>query len=227
MRIYSSFPQAFSEIRRDLGEMGLPVHTQTMQDKDISEDESFATVELTFYQYKVTAPKLGDLEPTQPWADAEWEEREQGCEGNPINPGIAYKLRPEIWDEFLHDGQFAYTYPERLAQHMQVRRVINRLRCDNFSRQLQVNIWRPSDALYLGDNRVPCSIHYAFLFRDGELHMEYYMRSCDFATHFQNDVYLALKLHRYVATAVGLPVGHFIHTIRSLHVYQKDVADVF
>lgn len=57
--------------------------------------------------------------------------------------------------------------------------------------------------------------------------MKYTMRSCDWATHFQNDVYLAMKLQHHVAHSADIEPGHFCQDLGSLHVYQKDVADVF
>ena len=57
--------------------------------------------------------------------------------------------------------------------------------------------------------------------------MHYVMRSCDFNTHFVNDVYLAIKLLEYVANEVGMEVGSFTHTMFSLHVYKKDLKNVF
>ena len=53
------------------------------------------------------------------------------------------------------------------------------------------------------------------------------MRSCDFSTHFANDVYLAIKLLEYVAELTGYEVGNFTHTIFSLHIYKKDLKGVF
>ena len=57
--------------------------------------------------------------------------------------------------------------------------------------------------------------------------MTYLMRSCDYATHFQNDVYLAVRLLDYVAHAVGLEAGNFTHFIGSFHIYRKDAEGVF
>jgi thymidylate synthase len=227
MRIYDNFIEAFSEIARDLKEMGVNHHTETMQDKDISEDPSFDTLELQNYIYTVITPRFSDLDPIQPWALAEWEERLSGIEGNAINPGIAWELRRDIWEEFLRDGKFDYTYSERFSRHLQVERIINRLREDSGSRQLYVAMWTQSDAVNLGKKRNPCSIGWLFQFRGGKLNMKYTMRSCDWATHFQNDVYLAMKLQHHVAHSAGMEPGHFCQDMGSLHVYKKDVADVF
>lgn len=230
MRIYRNFPEAFEEIRRDLREMGVNVHTRTMQDKFIADNPDFATLELQNYSYCVTEPKYEDLKPTQPWADAEWDERESGCLGiAPDNPGEAWKLRHEVWDQFREqDGRFSYYYPERLREGAQVEYVIEALKRDNMSRQCFISIWNPElDPGRLGKRRVPCSIGYHLMFRDGGLDVSYYMRSCDFSTHYQNDIFFAMRLRDLVANHAGLPSGKFYHFINSLHVYQKDVKEVF
>ena len=46
-------------------------------------------------------------------------------------------------------------------------------------------------------------------------------------THFQNDVYLAVRMLKYVASETGLPVGTFTHWLGSLHTFRKDMAFVF
>lgn len=230
MRIFATFQEAFNEIKRELGEMGIDVHTKTMQDKNIENDPNYATKELQFYSYRVLNPRLEDIDtPTPEWAIAEWEERKAGIEGKPVNPGEAYKLRDSVWNEFLHEGKFAYSYSEQFAQDNQVQNVIKALINDPLTRQANIAMWDTEDSKWLGSatKRVPCSLNWLFQYRDGKLNMEYNMRSCDFATHFKNDVYEAFSLQKYVAEKTNLPVGDFIHHIASFHVYQKDVKDVF
>ena len=231
MRTFTTFHQAFGELARELKEMGVLHHTQTMQDKDISHDPDYDTYALQFYGYRVTQPDALELEPSMPWAEMEWAERRLGIEGAPVNPGNAWKMRSDVWAEFIQtDGKFAYSYGERFNDCDQVLRVVDRLREDPGSRQCRVHMWDIPDVDRLGTLRVPCSIYYAFhqdLSDKSALNMEYHMRSCDFATHFQNDVYLAMKLFEYVAEGAGLRMGHFIHTIENFHVYLKDVKGVF
>lgn len=222
MRFYSNFKDANNEIRRDLAELGISVHPQTMQDKDIADDPDYNTRELLNYDYTVVQPILGDLNPSQPWADAEFQERitfvnEHGAK--------AWELRPEVWQEF-HDRGFSYTYGERYRNGL--REIIDELKEHPESRQLFLSVWDAvEDSLKIGNLRVPCSLGYWFAKRDGKLHMTYLERSADFATHFQNDQYLSRRLQEYVAEQVGIPAGRFTHWIGSLHVYQKDVAGVF
>lgn len=226
MRIFKTCGDALNEIKRDLAEMGINVHPQTMQDKVVADDENYATKELQNYIYMVTNPlgSLNDLRPTQPWADAEFDER---VGVTMVNPGSAYKLREDVWNEFLHDGQFSYTYSERM--YHQIDAIINELKVHPDSRQLYMSIWDPVVDISKigGKKRVPCSLGYQFQLRGGQLNMTYFMRSCDMATHMQNDIYLAIRLLEYIAAEANVKVGTFTHYIASLHVYQKDVEGVF
>ena len=141
MRIFSDFDEAFSEIKRDLAEMGIEVHTKTMQNKNIENDENYSTKELQFYSYRILDPfqpakfnQLFDRLPNKSWAVNEWLERKEGIEGKPVNPGEAYKLRDSVWNEFLNiEGKFDYSYSERFAMNEQVQKVIEALKRDNLS----------------------------------------------------------------------------------------------
>jgi thymidylate synthase len=224
VRVYNNFKEALSEIKRDVAEMGVKVITQTMQDKK----GEFETLEVQNYIYTVVDTNTSMLNPTQPWADAEFEER---ISERLINPGEAYKLRPEVWEQFLENNHgefkhFSYTYPYRIG--FQIGAVIDELRLHPDSRQLFITIWDIDvDHSRFGRRRVPCSLGYFFQYREGKLHVTYLQRSADFVTHFQNDLYLAVKLRDYIADKVGMVPGRFTHWIGSLHVYKEDVKDVF
>lgn len=235
MRLYVNWGECLEEVKRDLAEMGILVKPKTMQDKNIEGMEEFETMELQNYCYTLLNANSMDVTGvSQPWAEAEFEERifnpfEGSSEPEFINPGKAWELRKNVWTEYMHEGKMAYTYNERIMFNDQLRKIIERLKVDHDSRQLWLSIWNPgTDPDKLGGvSRVPCSLGYNFQFRDGKLNMHYLMRSCDFNTHFRNDVYLAIRLLEYVAEEAGLEVGNFTHTMFSLHVYKKDIKEVF
>jgi thymidylate synthase len=231
MRIYISIPEAFEEIKRDFAEMGIWVKPKTMQDKNIEGNSDYETTELQNYGYTIINAKSSEVpNVTQPWADEEFRERiTKPVNGKFINPGEAWKLREDVWKEFLHNGKFGYTYNELIWNNDQLTKVIDRLKEDPDSRQLCISLWDPTrdPDLLGGISRVPCSLNYIFQVREGKLNMTYNMRSCDFSTHFANDVYLAIKLLEYVAELTGYEVGNFTHSICSLHVYRKDIEGVF
>ena len=243
MRIYINAEEMIEETKRDLAEMGIVVRPATMQDKYVKGNPDYETKELQNYSYCLLNAKSSDIPGvSQPWADAEFEERvtdpwDRTPDGKVdptsvpefINPGQAWKMRADVWTDYLHDGKMAYTYNELLWNNDQVTSVINRLKEDPDSRQLWISLWSPErdPDLLGGVSRVPCSLGYGLQVRDGQLNLHYVMRSCDFATHFRNDVYLAIKFLEWVAAQTGYPVGSFTHTIFSLHVYNKDVEGVF
>ena len=227
MRIYQNFKEVLSEVKRDLAEMGIGVHTQTYQDKFIGDDPTMATKELQNYMYCViNTTNPSEILPTQPWADAEFQER---ISGKHMNPGEAYRLRKDVWDTFLDiERKFGYTYPDRISDFCQIDRIVSTLENDSYSRQAYMSIWTPEDLTKTGGvSRVPCTLGYQFQVRKGALNITYLQRSSDFATHFNNDVYLAVRMQHYIASRLGMATGTFTHWIGSLHVFIKDIKGVF
>ena len=78
-----------------------------------------------------------------------------------------------------------------------------------------------------GLDRIPCSLTYQFLIREGKLHCIYSMRSCDFVKFFQSDVFCTAELTRYIASSLEIPVGSLTHFLGSLHAFKKDLEGVF
>jgi len=242
MRIFKNLTDALGEIARDLREMGIRVHSKTYQDVDIANNPDFEAYEVQNYTYLVTDinPRDPGLRPTQPWVTNELVER---LSGHPLNPGEAYKLRRNVWDQFLRAGKFAYTYAERIARvekHRELKEVYHRLpsqvdlivdllKKDPASRQAFMSIWNPDIDLERagGEARIPCSLGYYFQIRQGRLNMTYLQRSADFSTHFHNDIWLAINLQDAIAQRLEVPLGYFCHWLGSLHVFSKDVRDVF
>ena len=227
--------------------MGNIVKPKHYQNKDIEGNDDFITKELICEQYcLLEMPDPERLftfmeEGAREWADAEFQERiSDEC----INPGEAWKLRKNVWEEFLVDGKFDYTYPERINQlvmydHLpttKIKAVIKLLKEDPDTRKAILNIYgsfydyysRVEDYDRLdGHARIPCSMYYDFLIRENQkgekvLHITYHQRSSDFVTFFGSDVYLAWKLMEYVAGEVHVKPGYLYHTIDSIHAYKKD-----
>ena len=233
MRLFMNYGEALEEIRRDLGEMGILIHPRTYQNKDVSQDPNFETLELRNYIYTVVNPQnLKGLEElvTQPWADIEFQDR---ISGEPLNPGNAYKHRGNVWDEFLdEEGKLdGYSYPERFnyfGNINQIEEIIAEAKDNPDSRQLYLSIWDPRDILNLGGkHRVPCTLGYQISIREGKLNLTYLQRSADFATHLPNDIYLAVKLQGYLAQRLSIEPGNFTHWIGSLHIFKKDAQGIF
>lgn len=231
MRIYDDCYELMSEMGRNLWEMGSIVKPKTYQNKSIEGNDNFITKELICEQYCLT--RMPDPEflftytKCREWADLEFQERisNMGC-----NPGEAWKLRKDVWEEFLNDeGKFDYTYSERMFLNLP--RLIDLLKSDNDTRKAVLPIfngnYEDDTDYYNGKKRIPCSMYYDFLVRENQkgekvLNICYHQRSSDFITYFGNDVYLAWKLMEYVANNIGVKAGYLYHTIDSIHSYKKD-----
>lgn len=243
MRIYSNPYELMSEMARNLWEMGVEVKPRTYQNKSIDGNEDFITKELICEQYCLTnmdSPEaLFVFTKAKEWADAELKER---ISGKCINPGRAWELRSEVWKEFLVDGKFDYTYPERISAPVyygdeavtKLEAVVELLKTDPDTRKAVLSIFGETDGMNYSDSshldgsaRIPCSMYYDFLVRENargekQLNICYHQRSSDFITHFGNDVYLAWRLMEYVANRLNIKPGYLYHTIDSLHSYKKD-----
>lgn len=157
MRIYKDPMEAFREVERDLFEMGIDVHPQTMQDKIVATDEDYRTKELQAYGFQIAdyrwtpedeavsvnyvltgdfkaAPGEG-FDQIMKYIDQEFKDRTCGVA---MNPGNSYRERSELWREFMHGGKFAYTYSERMAP--QLKRILHELQLRQETRQAIINI---------------------------------------------------------------------------------------
>lgn len=231
MRYYLTFNEAINEIRRELKEMGIQVHTKSVQNMDITNNSDYDAMELQNYIYTVLQPDWKSIELKVPeWGDAEFQER---TGGKKLNPGKAWKLRSSYWEQFLvpkdypvEDRAFDYAYPDRMTDPL--RHVIQALRRDPSTRRAFLPIfdrsWDHQDHFSV---RIPCSLGYHFMYRQGKLNVTYLLRSSDFGEHFNYDIYLADRLKCFVAEKCSMEPGTFTHWIGSLHVFAKDVKDVF
>lgn len=210
--IFSDFKEATQELEEEIKENG---------------DQVANTIELINIMYSVLKPKLEDLNPHQPWANAEFEDR---ISLEPRNPGNAWKELPEVWEPMIENQKleaglitrrFSYTYSERLTY--QLMEALEELRSNPNSREAYLSIWNSTvDPFRLSRRRVPCTLGYQFFIREGKLHLIYLQRSCNFPKHFQDDIYLARKLQEWVADKLEIPPGSFSHWIGSLHIFIQE-----
>lgn len=98
---------------------------------------------------------------------------------------------------------------------------------DPLTRQAYLPIWFPEDTGAIHGQRVPCSLGYQFKFRRGQLNCTYFLRSCDYIRHFRDDVYLAMRLTRWIVDRfmeqkIYAVPGSLTMCIGSLHIFEGD-----
>jgi len=252
MRIFSNPFEAIKEVERDLWEMGITVHTQTMQDKVIKNNPEYTTKEVRGYAFKITGWQYNYedlLEVIKYFFPDNYLNVMEYCmiestdrlSGKALNPGNSYLSRLEVWKEFLHDYKFAYTYSERIAPQLTI--ILEELKKNPETRQGIINIhsnicpldcWPEHTEVNVvniskdldnrgGGGRVPCSMYYQLMIREDKIDLIYTMRSCDLLTHFPVDLILALMIQNWFAVKLNKPIGTFTYFTGSLHAYFIDM----
>ena len=219
-RIFKNMKEAINEIERDIMEMGILVHPDTMQNKNVKGDPAYDTLEVQNYTFAIldTSDK-SDCIDNQEWCKQEFLER---INPETCNPGKAWLLRKSTWEPFLNErGEFDYTYSERMNLFDQITRVINELKENPDTRQAIIHINIPSDCKVWRKNRIPCSMYYQLMIRRGKVDIIYNMRSSDFDTHFKNDIWLASELRNYISEEIDRQPGLFHMNVGSLHRYRN------
>lgn len=104
------------------------------------------------------------------------------------------------------------------------------------TRQAYLPVWFPEDTGDAHKGRKPCTLGYHFIMRKGTLDVTYYLRSCDLANHFRDDVYLTVRLLLWVLDECrklnpevwnGVVPGKFTMHITSLHMFINDYRQLY
>ena len=180
-----------------------------------------------------------------PWAEDHFQERiDPDCNHNPgyeYQNWPYYRTNTEDNDKkFRNEEQeyFSHTYMERFWPDTTIKGTgkmgynfgnfadtVEKLKKDNGTRQAFFAIWHPQDQRDDGV-RLPCTIGYHFLVRNGKLHIAYLIRSCDIMRHFKNDIYMTVRLAQYVRDQVdpNIQLGQLSMWIGSLHCWNMEKA---
>jgi thymidylate synthase len=154
---------------------------------------------------------------------------------------------PEFWltQEDLPTGAMAKSVAEGRAEAQQhhgvrypygdLRDVVNLLVRNPMTRNAYLPVWFPEDTGVLHGGRTPCSLGYLFRMRGDRLSISYDIRSCDFKRHFQDDVYLTVRLLLWVLQQCRelddrwkkVKPGNFTMHIGSFHLFKNDYQVVF
>lgn len=233
------------------------------QSQDVSHRPEMISYELTHVrlEMKLTSfqPKLAICTgANMPWAEDHFQER---VGGEPLNPPPSEAYWPYAVKgntEHKKDEKFSHTYPERFwpkragqldhavfgygeppnrgvrYHYGDLQDVVGQLIKTPLTRQAYLPVWFPEDTGAVHGERVPCTLGYHFLQRDGMMDVEYHIRSCDFMRHWRDDVYMAGRLLQWVCEEVNrtahpanalpqtIKPNKLVMNIGSFHIFQGD-----
>ena len=241
-RIFKDCFEMVQEMDRELKVSGITVPVKHYQNQELVGVER-ETKELIGVNFVISKPWLGipemvkflfkdEAENIMDYIQQEFLDRSSGeC----LNPGESYKIRLDLWQQLMskkEDGKFDYTYAERINYKDQLEKAIDSLKEDEHTRRAMVMIFNPDDMQQASgfETRIPCSISYQFLIRNGQLIILYYIRSNDYFKHFVIDIALASMMQAYVKerlqdTYPGLKQGALNYYAGSFHAYHNDLSN--
>ncbi len=257
MITYPNFQIAINHIHNDFKTCANIIHTEKWQGVNIQQKPEMATYELLNYSFAVSLLTRDlqvyrdQIQPNLPWADDHFLER---VGGEPINPGVQWAKWP--WGNHAgkfrdSNGQFNHNYMQRywpkfagIEKHGynegrinegirypygDLNDVIEQLRKEPTTRQAYLPIFFPEDTGAVHGGRVPCSLGYHFILRNGYLHINYYMRSCEVYRHFRDDCYLTVRLLLHVLDKLEwttVKPGMLTMHITSFHCFKNDLKEL-
>lgn len=223
------------------------------QSIDVSDRPEMVTHELLNVSFEVMLPNNMEglqhiVRPNLPWAEDHFVERVSGTPWNPPPSNEWWPFAQHGNQEFKADDIFSHTYPERYwpkfanegnirpngrevfvphngirYEYGDLRDIVQQLQDEPLTRQCFLPVWFPEDTGVVSGQRVPCSLGYHFIIRNGVLNCIYYIRSCDFMRHFRDDVYMTWRLTQWIAEQVGVSTGKLTMHITSFHIFAGDV----
>ena len=240
------------------------IHTEKWQGFDIKDRPEAGMHEITDLFIKADLGGIEDINqyakillPNLPWADEHFYERIGGL---PLNPGETWKNWPwalKADHSRIFGGKFSHTYMERywprytgtavnlgVTSDMQGHRfrygdledVIQLLVREPLTRQAYLPIFFPEDTGAVHGNRVPCTLGYHWIVRDGKINTFYPIRSCDYYRHFRDDIYLTIRLTLWLLERLrevggdywrSVGIGSYSMWIGSLHMFRNDYIKLF
>lgn len=120
-------------------------------------------------------------------------------------------------------ANFNVFYGPRIIEQLPY--IIKELETHPNSRRAVINILQASDLQLLDlDEKLeyPCCDSAMFTIRNGKLNLHLHMRSNNMANVAKLDMYLWGRAQCEIAEKLGLPVGRFISTIGSAHIFSSD-----
>lgn len=262
--LHPSFSAAIERTSTAMRDYSRTVKTERWHGMDISKRPEAEMREVIGWDFRVPMGPphdlehfAGQIEPNLPWADDHFQERVCGF---PMNPGKEWENWPwarsagefrdgkgrfevNYMERFWAGGVFVDTPDEGLRNSLtgirgrpygDLESIIKLLAKEPLTRQAWLPIYFPEDTGAGG--RVPCSLGYHWIMRNGYLHVHYPIRSCDFYRHFRDDIYLAVRMTLWLLERLkeaapnawsDVRPGYFSMWVGSLHVFVNDYIKLF
>lgn len=263
----NTFEQHFVQVRDALLDTD-PVHVGEWQSQQIEQRMFELLHVVVDMPIPETAEEAATMTGARvPWAEDHFLERVGGEPLNPSPSEQWWPFRKKSADgdtnkEHKSEGTaFSHTYPERMwpkqaepggalhdsgtSVHWGIRfaygdlqDVVNQLVKSPMTRQAYLPIWFPEDTGAVHGKRVPCTLGYHFIIRNGKLDISYFMRSTDLLRHYQDDVYMAMRLAQWMVEKINiamewkyemptppgeaLEVGKLIFHTANMHIFEQD-----
>jgi hypothetical protein len=114
-------------------------------------------------------------------------------------------------DQYGHDGEQQICQGQRgiYYEYGDLNDLVELFIRSPLTRQGYLPIWFPEDTGAAAGQRVPCTLGYHFMVRNGEMSVRYYIRSCDFVRHFADDIYLTYRLLAWVVDNVNMGMTQY------------------
>lgn len=129
-----------------------------------------------------------------------------------------------LWGRISDDGKTnnsAYGYIlQRKHGFNQIEKMIELLKADPHSRRAVMNINVPNENVIETKDEM-CTICLQFMIRDNKLNCTAVMRSNDCITGTVYDVTYFTLLQKYIADALGIDYGEYVHIAISMHLYER------
>ena len=200
------------------------------------------------FQERVSGQPLNPPPSNEWWPFAQKSNADHKSEGEKFSHTYPERMWPKYAeadsvDTLTYDRESVRSYSASMNEGIRfyygdLNDVVKLLHDRPMTRQAYLPIWFPEDTGVVHGRRVPCTLGYHFIIRDNEVHIAYYMRSCDLLRHFQDDVYMAGRLLQWVCHELnnypGLDgvvrprkrpytPGNLTMHIANLHVFNGDV----
>jgi hypothetical protein len=195
------------------------------------------------FQERVSGEPMNPAPSEAWWPFASKKANDTNADHKSEGEAFSHTYPERMWPKLANGGRFTHSEVPGLknftgAPHMGIRfelgdlnDVVNQLIKSPNTRQAYLPIWFPEDTGAVHGKRVPCTLGYHFIIRDGQIDCSYFMRSTDLLRHFQDDVYLAVRLTQWIVDQLReakphypLRPGKLIFHTANMHIFDADLA---